>query len=193
MATADAASPEARHRVERLGGVEQLRIPIPRSRPARILLILWLAIWTAGIAAALWVWLQERLAATLVFLLFLLVFWLVVAIVLAAQLAGAEILRVAGNALVLSRGVGPLRRAWRYRADRISGLRPCAPEEPAWPRRRGALQQAFTRPETGTVRFECDGATVYFADYVSEAEGRDIAAWLAQRLPATAGDGGQEE
>lgn len=172
--------------VERVDGIEQLRIPNRRNRFAIFFLSFWLVMWTFGGIAAmvevartgeafLYVWLCAWAAG-----------WIFAAITIGTQLAGAEIIRVQGRDLETSNGFGPLRSTRRYRGGHIMGLSSSSPSPFGMPFRMPSLP--FVKPFAGAVKFHYGAATVYLASSSEEAEGRMIVDWLKPRLPRGASE-----
>ena len=136
-------------------------------------------LWTSGLvisAAAMWL------------------LWLVTS---ACEFFGSEIFSVergglrartaAGGAaqeLIVSRGIGPLRRTFRYRVREISELVTPFAEEEAKPR----VHNIYVRPKAGAVRFDYGRKTVHFAETLDEADGEAVVAWLRRKLPRSAGE-----
>lgn len=174
----------ARHRIELIDGVQQLRIPMRRQWFTILFLSVWLCGWTAGGITAMtqvvrtWDW----------FLIFWLggwaIGWVFAAGTVAGQLAGAEILRVVNGDLEVSNGIGQIRRTRLYRGGTIRNLTGYDPVD-AFPWR-GNVQTPFMRSRTGAVKFDYGAETIFLAASVQEPEGNDIARWLGTRLPKTA-------
>jgi hypothetical protein len=172
----------ARHRVETVDGVEQLRIPIRRNWFAILFLPAWLVGWGFGEVSAI-----GQLAQGLdTFLAAWLVGWTVggafAAWMLLSQLFGAEIVRVVGGDLEVRLGAWRLRRTWRYRGGEIENLMAWSPDtSPFW---MSGYQHRFSmRPQSGAVKFDYGAESVFLATGVDEPEGREIVAWLGKRLP----------
>jgi len=99
---------------------------------------------------------------------------------------GTETWRVAAGELIVTRGIGPVRRTFRYK---VSGIRQLASgssskEAHAKPK----LHYVFHKPEWGAVRFGYEGKTISFAEWLSEAEGEEIVRWLRPKLPRSASE-----
>lgn len=178
----------ARYRVETLGGVTQLRIPIGRHRPTLIFLPLLLA---AGIAEGVRKWTQLVTTESTLELIWFSTWalgWLFLAGMLATQLFGEEIVRVMNRNLEVTRGIGPLRKTWRYRGEEIRELSGWLPDigtfgQPILP------DWIFRRPLTGAVKFDYGDERVFLAAGLDEVEGQPIAAWLGRRLSRGAMEG----
>jgi hypothetical protein len=115
------------------------------------------------------------------FLVFLWLFWFVAFV---GEFFGSEIVSVARGELVISRGIGPLRRAWRYRVGGVAELVGNGPATDEKGKRH--LHHILLRPKAGAVRFEYERKTLYFADWLDESEGETIVRWLKPKLPAKA-------
>ena len=114
--------------------------------------------------------------------IFLWLGWLVAAV---GEFFGSEIFSMVRGDLVVSRGMGPLRRTWRYRGRDIAELVSPFADEDAKPH----VHNIFLRSKKGgAVRFEYLDKEVYFAETLSEAEGEAVVAWLRRRLPRSAGE-----
>ena len=107
--------------------------------------------------------------------------WLVAAV---GEFFGTEVVSVARGDLIISRGIGPLRRTFRYPIGEIAELVSDGPanDEQAKPR----LHHILLQPKTGAVRFAWRGKTVCFADWLDEDEGAQIVRWLRPKLPQSA-------
>ena len=108
-------------------------------------------------------------------------FWLVAAV---GEFFGTEIVSVERGQLVISRGIGRLRRTFRYPVTRIAELVSADPTKDEQGRKH--LHHIFLKPKAGAVRFECGEDTVHFADSLDEAGGEQIVRWLKPRLPVSA-------
>jgi hypothetical protein len=108
-------------------------------------------------------------------------FWLVAAV---GEFFGTEIVSVGRGELVISRGIGRLRRIFRYPVGQIAEL--VSTDASVDEHGKKHLHHIFLKPKTGAVRFEFGDATVHFADSLDEAEGEQIVRWLKPRLPASA-------
>jgi len=87
---------------------------------------------------------------------------------------GTETWSVSGGELVVTRGIGPLRRTFRYKA---SGIRELTSGDPKDEKGKSHLHFIFHRPDSGAVRFGYEGKTVHFADWIEEEEGQVIVRW----------------
>ncbi|MES2054442.1 MAG: hypothetical protein V4564_00765 [Pseudomonadota bacterium] len=177
----------ARHSVERIDGVEQIRVPVRRQWYALVFIAVWLILWTIGGIAAM----SELARHFEPFLVFWLsgwaIGWLFAALTVAGQIGGSEVIRVVNRDLEVSSGVGLLRRTWHYRGDAIHHL---ASHDPVV----GPFQMAsqlqwpiFWRPRIGAVKFDYGASRIFLSAGVDEPEGRMIVDWIARRLPASAG------
>ncbi|MEP7005665.1 MAG: hypothetical protein ABI810_06765 [Sphingomonas bacterium] len=177
----------ARHRVETVDGVEQIRIPVRRNWFVIIFLPIWLAGWTAGGIAALAQVMRNFEPFLLIWLCFWAVAFVAVCSTLALQIWSAEMIAVQGGDIIVRSGAKPIMRSWRYRGSVIRNLRSAAPAVAPFGMR--YMQTPFwIRPGVGAVRFDYGAETVYIAGGVDEPEGREIVTWLARRLPAGALD-----
>lgn len=107
--------------------------------------------------------------------------WLIAAV---GEFFGTEIVSVERGQLVLRRGVGRLRRTFRYPVAQIAELVSADPATDERGKKR--LHHIFLKSKAGAVRFECGDSTVHFADSLDEAGGEQIVRWLKPRLPASA-------
>ena len=176
---------KARHRIAIVDGVEQIRIPVRRNWFVLAFLPFWLAGWTAGGIAAL----SQVFTRFDWFLLFWLggwaAGWVFAASMVVSQVWGAETIRTVQGDLEISSGAAPFARTWRYRGNAIRNLQSAEPGVDLYGMR--YMPAPFwMRPKTGAVRFDYGSETLYLANGVDEPEGRDIVAWLARRLPASA-------
>jgi len=183
----------ARHRVEAVDEGERLSIPVRRNWLFLVLLSIWLALWTlVGIASLI-----SQLGHLEWFLLplaiFWLLFWVAAAASLATTVAGSERVRIVGSDLEISAGVGPIRSTRRYHGEAIRNLRRADSE--SWLSWVMSAQQPpiFLRQRSGAVQFDYGAETFRFANGVGGAEGGQIAAWLAKRLPSSATAEGEAE
>ena len=123
-------------------------------------------------------WFDDAVA---VFFVGLCLFALVAAV---GEFLGTEIVSVERGQLVVSRGIGRLRRTFRYS---VSGIAELVSTDPAIDEKgKRHLQHIFLKPKAGAVRFEYGDKTIYFASSLDEREGEVIAAWLRPKLPRTA-------
>lgn len=101
---------------------------------------------------------------------------------------GTETWRVTGGELIVSRGIGPLRRTFRYK---VSGIRDLVSDGPSKEgQARPKVHYIFHKPESGAVRFAYEGKTIAFAEWLDESEGEQIVRWLRPKLPRNATTGG---
>jgi hypothetical protein len=108
-------------------------------------------------------------------------FWLVAAV---GEFFGTEIVSVEGGELVISRGIGLLRRTFRYPVGQIAEL--VSTDGSVDEHGKRHLHHIFLKPKTGAVRFEFGQRTVHFADSLDEAQGEQIVRWLKPKLPISA-------
>lgn len=110
--------------------------------------------------------------------------WLVYLFAVAGEFFGTEIVSVERGELVVSRGIGRLRRTWRYAARDIAWMVSDGPvtEEQAKP----VIHHIFRKPDLGAVRFEYGREAVYFAETLDEETGEIVVRWLRTKLPRTA-------
>jgi hypothetical protein len=184
---------ESRFVRERIEGVEQIRIPVRRNWFVLLFLSFWICGWTVGGLAAM-SQLRQDFDWFLVFWLGgWLLGWVFAATTISSQLAGSEIIRVAGRDLEISVGVGPLRRRRLYRGDRIRNLDSSDPNPMGWGWWQGAGVSrspfgVFGKPQQGALKFDYGAETIYAASSADEAEGRMIVDWLKPKLPRSATD-----
>ena len=109
------------------------------------------------------------------------VFWLAAAV---GEFFGSELVSIERGELIISRGIGPIRRTFRFKVIDIAGLCSDGPvtEEQAKP----VLHHIFRKPELGAVQFEYGREIVHFAETLDEEGGEAIVRWLRPRLPRTA-------
>jgi hypothetical protein len=98
---------------------------------------------------------------------------------------GTEIWSVSGGELIVSRGIGPLRRTFRYK---VSGIRELTSGSSKDDKGKSHVHYIFYRPKSGAVRFVYQGKTLHFADWLDEDEGEEIVRWLRPRLPRNASE-----
>jgi hypothetical protein len=118
-------------------------------------LLIWLAIWTAGGAFALFA-----------------VIW---------GLAGREVVTAAPSSLVIERRIGSLGRARRYETSRIRDLRVSAQPYRPFDRRSGLW---FWGISGGWIAFDYGASTVRFAAGLEEAEAKRVVARLLEWVPS---------
>ena len=180
---------ESRFIRERIDGVEQIRIPMRRNWFVLLFLSFWICGWTVGGLAAT-AQLSQQFDWFLVFWLGgWLLGWVFAAATIGSQLAGAQIIRVAGRDLEMSIGVGRLRRRRLYRGDRIRNLDSSDPNPMGWEWwQRGGQSPfgVFGHQHQGAIKFDYGAETIYAASSATEAEGRMIVDWLKPRLPRSA-------
>jgi hypothetical protein len=148
-------------------------------------LSLWLAMWTVGGITAMGQFVTTGEPFLAIWLCAWALGWGFAASTVATQIWGAEIIRASRTDLEVTKGAGPLRRKWRYRADTIRNLSSCKPSGDMWGMRE-MQTPIWMRNRSGAVKFDYGAETVFIAAGVDEPEGRVIARWLAQRLPTGA-------
>jgi hypothetical protein len=176
---------DARHRIEVVDGAERIRIPMRRNWFAMLFLGFWLTGWTAGGIAAMAAAVTQVEPFLIVWLCGWAVGWFFAASTLAMQIAGAETIAVTGGDLEIRSGARPFLRTWRYRGDAIRNLQSATPMGDPF-NMRSAQIPFWIRPRSGAVRFDYGAETIFLANGVDQPEGREIAAWLARRLPVAA-------
>jgi hypothetical protein len=175
----------ARRRIEIVDGVERIRIPMRRNWFLMLFIAVWLTGWTAGGIAAFTQLFTHFEPFLLVWLCGWAVGWVFAASTILFQIRGAETIVAAGGDLEIRSGARPFVRRWRYRGGTIRHLQSAAPMADPFGMRH--VQAPFwIRSRSGAVRFDYGAETVHIATSVDEPEGREIVAWLARRLPATA-------
>jgi hypothetical protein len=104
----------------------------------------------------------------------------------AGEFFGTEILSVERGELVISRGIGRLRRTWRYVTRDIAWMVSDGPvtEEQARP----VVHHIFHKPDVGAVRFDYGRGTVFLAETLDEESGETIVRWLRTKLPRSASE-----
>ncbi|HEX6740908.1 MAG TPA: hypothetical protein VF079_03825 [Sphingomicrobium sp.] len=115
--------------------------------------------------------------------------WLLWFLAFASEFFGTERISVERGELVVSRGIGPLRRTFRYQVGDIAelvstGWVPLEEED----KPKGYAHHIFFKPKSGAVRFERDQDTVYFAETLDAAGGEALVRWLLPRLPRRAAE-----
>lgn len=170
-----------RPRIETLDGIEQLRI-LPRRSWKLVVTALALIV-MKDLQGALHIldhrdWFEDVMV---IVYLCLFLFWLVAFV---GEFFGSEIVRVTRGELVISRGIGPLRRTFHFSGTGIAELVSSDPAVDEKGKRH--LHHIFLKPKTGTVRFIYAGHTWYFAEWLEEAEGETVVRWLKPKLPRTA-------
>ena len=169
---------------ERVDGVEQIRIPIRRNWFALLFLSFWICGWTVGGLAAIYSVATDFNWFLVFWLGMWAVGWLFAAATIGSQVAGSEIIRVAGRDLEISIGIGKLRWRRLYGGDHVKHLDSGDPNPMGWPFR--FQQTNIFRPRFGAIKFDYGSQTVYAASSVDEAEGRAIVDWLRPKLPGAA-------
>jgi hypothetical protein len=118
-------------------------------------LVIWLGIWTAGGAFALFA-----------------VIW---------GIAGREVITAAPSSLVLERRIGSLGRARRYDTSLIRDLRVSAQPYRPFDRRSGLW---FWGISGGWIAFDYGASTIRFAAGLEEAEAKQVVARLLESVPS---------
>lgn len=175
----------ARHRIEIVDGVEQVRLPTRRSWFLLAFLPLWLTGWTAGGVFAIWQVITTHELFLILWLCGWAAGWVFAVSTLAAQIWGAETIRASLVELEVTKSAGPFRRQWHYRADLIRNLGSTDPSGDPWGMRE-MQTPVWTRNRSGAVKFDYGAETIFIAVGVDQPEGRAIARWLALRLPTGA-------
>jgi len=175
----------ARHRIENIDGTERIRIPTRRNWLIMLFLGVWLAGWTAGGIAAMAEAVTQLQPFLIVWLCGWALGWVFAASTIAMQIAGAETIAVTGGDLEIRSGAGPFVRTWRYRGATIRNLQSAAAMSDLF-NMRSAQMPFWVRPRSGSVRFDYGAETIFLANGIDQPEGREIAAWLARRLPVAA-------
>lgn len=174
----------ALHRVEVVDGVEQLRIPFRRQWAVLLFLSFWLFFWTVGGIVAFWQLIETGEAFLALWMVGWAIGWLFAATTILSQFA-SEQLRVHQGDLEVRHGVGGLGRTWRYRGNAIHNLTSSEPFRDPFEAFR--LQMPLLqRNRSGSVKFDYGADSIFLANGVGEPEGRQIADWLAKRLPGSA-------
>ncbi|MCW3846053.1 hypothetical protein OF829_02305 [Sphingomonas sp. LB-2] len=174
-----------RHRIEYVGGVEQLRLPVRRHILALLFLPFWLTGWTIGGADAITEVMDEPNLFLAVWLCGWAFGWVAAASAFAAMLVGSEILRVQGGDLEVIHRIGPLRRSWRYRGGEIRHLSRCYEDDGFFTRGRGWVP-LLSRPARGEVAFDYGSDRIFIAMDATGNDGDAIEEWLTARLPRSA-------
>lgn len=174
----------ARHRVEKVEGVERVVIPVKRSWFVIPFLLFWIVMWTLGGGTIAMSIAESSSFAPIIFMGFWALAWLFVLTVLFTQIWGVEIIRASSSEIDVLKRAGPLHRRWRYRADLIHNLTACPPNVDQWGRR-SSQTPVWSRNASGAVKFDYGAQTILLAAGVDEAEGRTIVQWLTARLPGS--------
>jgi len=109
--------------------------------------------------------------------------WLLWSVAFASEFFGTEIVSVQHGELVVSRGIGRLRRTFRYPVREIMELVGTDPATDEDQKGKGRVHNIFFKAKSGAARFEFGFKTVYFAETLDEAGGEAIVRWLQPRLP----------
>ena len=124
-------------------------------------------------------WFDDAMMGFIALCLFMLLFAFV------GEFFGTETWCVARGELIVTRGIGPLRRTFRYR---VSDVRELVSGDPKDEKGKAHVHYVFRKPKSGAVRFVCRGKTVHFADWIDEEEGEVIVRWLQPKLPRSASE-----
>lgn len=178
---------DGRHNIEWVDGVEQIRLPMRRNWFVLLFLCVWLTGWTVGGFAAVVALVQTHEPFLALWLCGWALGWVFAASTIVTQIWGAEIIRASPMGVEVSKGGGPFRRTWRYRADAIRHLRSFEPASDLFGMR-SMQTPIWIRNKVGAVKFDYGADTIFLAAGVDEPEGRQIAQWLAARLPVGATD-----
>ena len=111
------------------------------------------------------------------------VFWLVA---FASEFFGTEIISVERGELVISRGIGTVRRTFRYPVSDICEL--VSRDPSAEGDGRQGVHHILARAKNGAVKFEYGDEEVYLAETLDEEGGETVVDWLRRRLPSSASD-----
>lgn len=176
-----------RLRREMRGGVERLHI-LPRRS--------WKVAGTA-LPVLLWATIRERHVILDflkdptdpfgdAFMLLVLGGWIVWLAAVAEEFFGSEIVSVERDELIVRRGIGQMRRTFRYVTKDIACMERDGPvtEEQARP----VVHHIFRKPKEGAVRFNFGREVVFMGDTLDEETGETIVQWLRPKLPRSASD-----
>jgi len=124
-------------------------------------------------------WFDDAMMGFIALCLFMLLFAFV------GEFFGTETWSVSHGELIVSRGIGPLRRIFLYR---VGDLRELVSGDPKGEDGKARIHYVFYKPKSGAVRFVYRGKTVHLADWIDEAEGEVIVRWLQPKLPRSASE-----
>ena len=112
--------------------------------------------------------------------------WLLWLIAAVSEYLGTEVVSVQRGELVISRGIGPVRRTCRYRVTGIAEL--VANDPLADPDAKPSIHHIYFKAKSGAVRFEYGDKSVYFAETLDGAGGETVVRWLRPKLPRSASE-----
>lgn len=170
--------------LERINGVEQLRIPKRCNWFVLIAEFLLICIFLPlGTLVARRVASGDGQLWLILFLIMCGLACLQSVAIIACQFAGAEVIRADRTGLETSISLGGLQWRQFYRAEKIRDLASSDPRawDTPWP---WPITGIVARP--GAIKFNYDGWTIYAASLADEPEGPLIIDWLRQRLRSTA-------
>jgi hypothetical protein len=114
--------------------------------------------------------------------------WLLWVLAAISEFFGTERLSVARGYLTVSRGVGPVRRTFRYDVREIMELTSVDPDSDEEQKGKGRAHHIFLRAKSGAVRLEYGDKTVFLGETLNEGGGARIVDWLRRRLPRSASE-----
>jgi len=184
MAIKDVAVPAPRSRIVVEAGIEQVIIPVRRNWFVLLFLPVWLTLWTLGGIAAIYALFTQFEVFLVVWLCGWALGWIVAAGTLAWQLVGRETIRVEAGRLIHSCRAPLWNRELAYNVSEIRGL--SGDRGPSVFENFHIPSPLITFGRMGAVKFHYGSRTIRMAASIDEAEGQQIADWLALRLPASA-------
>lgn len=125
-------------------------------------------------------WLSDFVVAVLVLGV---VLWLAAFV---SEFFGTEIISTERGELVISRGIGPVRREFRYRVSDICEL--VSRDPSAEGDGKQGVHHILWRAKNGAVKFEYGEKEIYLAETLDEEGGERVVDWLRQRLPRSASE-----
>ncbi|MEO0591021.1 MAG: hypothetical protein AAFZ11_10735 [Pseudomonadota bacterium] len=148
---------------------------------------LWLLFWTLGGVAAVATLLSEPHLFIALWLVGWALGWVYVAVTIAWQLTGKSQVTIANGSLVHGWSMVFFKRAKRYDVTRITDIRPAVFSHT--PLGYNAMMSfppflPGIRGMRGSVLFDYGGRTNSIMNGLDEAEGKAIALWLNERMPA---------
>jgi hypothetical protein len=165
--------------------IEEIRIPARRNWFALLFLPIWLTGWFLGELSAV----RELASQFSLFLAVWLCGWtlggLFALATLAWQLRGVEYLRVVGGDLEIGYRSFGFNKSWLYHGSEIRDLA-AAPGVGFFERFSGWDNPVWTARRWGAVKFRYGSRMIHAASALDEAEGQEVVAFLASRLPASA-------
>jgi len=110
--------------------------------------------------------------------------WIVWPVAVAGEFFGSEIVSVERGELIVRRGIGRVRRTFRYLVKDIAWMERDGPitEEQSKP----VVHHIYRKPQAGAVRFNYGREVVFLGDTLDEETGETIVRWLRPKLPRTA-------